>query len=168
MSFQIGSSSGSLSFSAARYNVTWDGVSQAKASFELACHDTAASYSAVSYPVFATSGEISHGCGSNPVAFARGQRAFEITGCNGPVPVKSFSPDVSLPTTVAASSISILFSAITNTNFTSTHAWKLTATKSGVTRVLLAGQLLIKPFSPFDSGGSSVSLVGGVTASGCF
>lgn len=161
MSFNSGASSGSLSFRPARFNVEWDGVSEAKASFELACQGTGVSYSATAYRVFSESGAWL--CeGSSPVEFERGDRYFDL-GCPGNI--KTPAADFALPATVSGGVATIVFSSVPNT--TLVYAWRLTATKGASSRVVIAGRLEAKEPNPYASGASTVQLVSGVTASGC-
>lgn len=158
MSFNVGSSSGTLSFRPARFNVDWDGVSQAKATFALACWDTAASYSAVAYRVWESDGTES--CGGSEFSVKKGSRYYT----RNQLCQKINASDVSLSLTVSSGSASVTFSTLD----TNTHAWQLRATKSGVTRVLVAGLVRTVELNPYEPGAGSVNLVSGVTASGCF
>jgi hypothetical protein len=161
MSFNQGASSGSLSFRPARYDVEWDGVSEAKASFEMACGGTGVSYAAKAYRVFRESGSI--GCeGSGQVEYVRGERYYNLT-CPGNA--KTFASDITLPTTVSGGAVSVTFSAITNT--VHAYAWQLTATKGGATRIVVGGKLEAVGLNPYAPGAGRISLVSGVTASGC-
>lgn len=165
MSFNQGSGSGTLSFRPATFNVDWDGVSDAKATFELACWDTAATYSAVAYPVFRSSGELecTYAGQTSQYPYALGQRVFALNGLCQPVPL----PEVTLPLTAANALATIRFSAITSVSYA--HAWRLTATKGTSARVIIEGRVTPFEQNPYaQSGGPSVSLVSGVTAAGCF
>ena len=162
MSFNVGSSSGTLSFRPARFNVDWDGVSQAKATFALTCWDPAASYSAVAYRVWSEDGSL--GCQNGGAGgqgnYKRGDRHWSWVGqCQ-----QVFASDVSLPMSAANGTATVTFSGLG----TNPHAWQLRATKSGVTRVLIAGLVRVVELNPFEPGAGSVNLVSGVTASGCF
>lgn len=163
MSFNQGSGSGTLSFRPATFNVDWDGVSEAKATFELACWDAAATYSAVAYPVWSSAGVAV--CDSNTATeyqYTRGQRLFYLDDCQ-----KIDFGNVTLPVTAANATATIRFSAITSVSYA--HAWRLTATKGTSTRVIIEGRVTPFAQNPYaQSGGPSVSLVSGVTASGCF
>lgn len=164
MSFSQGSSSGTLSFRPARFNVEWDGVSQAKATFELTCWDTAASYSAVAYRVWPEDGSL--GCSSggvtvNAIEYERGARHWTFNGsCQ-----RVFASDESLSMSAANGTAQVTFSSLSTT---AQHAWQLRATKSGVTRVLIAGLVRTVELNPYEPGAGSVQAVSGVTASGCF
>lgn len=165
MSFNQGSGSGTLSFRPATFNVDWDGVSDAKATFELACWDTAASYSAVAYPVYSSSGEeqCTVGGTTSQYPYVRGQRVFAF----GAACLQVELPAVTLPVTAANALATIRFSVITSVSYA--HAWRLTATKGTATRVIIDGRVTPFAQNPYaQSGGPSVSLVSGVTASGCF
>lgn len=161
MSFNQGNSSGSLSFRPARYDVEWDGVSEAKASFELACQGNGVSYAAKAYRVFRDNGSLV--CeGSGPVEYVRGERYYDL-GCPGNI--RNFSPDITLPTAASGTSVSVTFSAITST--THVYAWQLTATKGTATRIVIGGKLQAVGLNPYAAGAGRISLVSGVTASGC-
>ena len=161
MSFNQGSSSGSLSFRPARYDVEWDGVSEAKASFELACQGTGVSYAAKAYRVFDEDGDIA--CENyNAHEYVRGDRHWALS-C--PTNTKIFAGDITLPTTVSGGAVSIVFSAITAT--THVYAWQLTATKGTATRIVVGGKLEAVSMNPYAAGAGRISLVSGVTASGC-
>lgn len=161
MSFNVGGSSGSLSFRPARYDVEWDGVSEAKASFALACQETGVSYAAKAYHVFEE--DVSLVCGNNnPVEGFRGERRFTL---DCPANVRVFASDITLPSTVSGGAVSITFSAITAT--TNVYAWQLTATKGTATRIVIAGKLQAVGLNPYAPGAGRISLVSGVTASGC-
>lgn len=164
MSFTTDSSDKTISFRPATLHINWDGVSEAKASFELSCFDGAASYSAVAYPAFTASGSVSAGPTSSPVIYKwnRGDRIFTVTYDGTSPPFRTFLPNVSIPTTVTSGTATLRFSAITATTFV--HAWQLSGTKGTVTRVLVAGGVFPNMPSPYSSG----SFVGGITASGCF
>jgi len=164
MSFNVGSGSGTLSFRPARFNVEWDGVSQAKATFALTCWDPAASYSAVAYQVFAADGAIECSAGGitvSPIEYKRGARHWTFNNSCGRV----FASDVSLPMSAASGTATVTFSSLSTTE---QHAWQLRATKSGVTRVLIAGLVRTVELNPYEPGAGSVQAVSGVTASGCF
>ena len=159
MSFNVGSGSGTLSFRPARFNVEWDGVSQAKATFALTCWDPAASYSAVAYRVWPEDGAL--GCSGFPVEYERGTRHWTLNGsCQ-----KVFASDVSLSMSAASGTAQVTFSSLSTTE---QHAWQLRATKGGVTRVLIAGLVRTVELNPYEPGAGSVQAVSGVTASGCF
>lgn len=164
MSFNVGSGSGTLSFRPARFNVDWDGVSQAKATFALTCWDPAASYSAIAYQVWDRDGEL--GCSSggiqvSPIEYERGERYWTFNGsCQ-----RVFASDTSLSMSAANGTAQVTFSSLSTT---AQHAWQLRATKSGVTRVLIAGLVRTVELNPYEPGGGSVNAVSGVTASGCF
>lgn len=164
MSFNVGSGSGTLSFRPATFNVEWDGVSDAKATFDLECWDAGASYSAVAYPVWSDSGvEVCSNNTASKYTHTRGQRLFYINGACQQIDF----PSVTLPVTAANSLATIRFSAITSVSYA--HAWRLTATKGTATRVVIEGRVTPYSQNPYaNSGGSTVSLVSGVTASGCF
>lgn len=163
MSFNQGSGSGTLSFRPATFNVEWDGVSEAKATFGLECWDTAATYSAVAYPVWESDGvEV---CNSNTATehqYTRGQRHFSLNNsCQ-----KVDAPNVTLPVTASNAVATIRFSAITS--YFNAYAWSLTATKGTVTRVVIAGRISQIDQNPYARSSPTVSLISGFTASGCF
>ena len=163
MSFNQGASSGSLSFKPARFDVEWDGVSEAKASFQLACQGTCVSYAAKAYRVFSEDGAWTCGVDqyTSVVPYSRGERFFTVnSSC-----VKTFSGDVNLSATVSNGVATIVFSGVPNT--THVYAWQLTATKGASSRVVIAGKLEAKEPNPYAPGASTISLVSGVTASGC-
>ena len=164
MSFNVGSGSGTLSFRPARFNVDWDGVSHAKATFALTCWDPAASYSAIAYRVWEKDGVISCSSGGieySPVEYERGTRHWDFnSSCQ-----KVLASDVSLSMSAANGTAQVTFSSLSTTV---QHAWQLRATKSGVARVLIAGLVRTVELNPYESGGGSVNAVSGVTASGCF
>lgn len=159
--FSSTSSSSALSFRPETLNVEWDGVSDAKAIVGLACWDSAASYSAVAYPVYSSSGVAI--CNAVEHAYTRGQRVFSFgSGCQ-----KIDFPNVALPVTAANATAAILFSAITSVDYA--HAWRMTATKGTSSRAIIEGRVTPISQNPYvSSGGPTVSLVSGVTASGCF
>lgn len=164
MSFNVGSSSGTLSFRPAQFNVDWDGVSQAKATFALACWDTAATYSAIAYSVFTEDGALACSAGGiqvSPVEYERGARYWTFNGSCQQV----FAPDVSLSMSAANGTAQVTFSSLSTT---AQHAWQLRATKGGTTRVLIAGLVRTVGLNPYEAGAGSVNAVSGVTASGCF
>lgn len=164
MSFNQGASSGTLSFRPARFNVDWDGVSQAKATFELTCWDTAATYSAIAYQVWPENGSL--GCSSGgisvgPYEYERGERLWSFNGsCE-----RVYASDVSLSMSSANGTAQVTFSSLSTV---AQHAWQLRATKSGTTRVLIAGLVRTVELNPYEPGAGSVNAVSGVTASGCF
>ena len=163
MSFNVGSGSGTLSFRPARFNVEWDGVSQAKATFALTCWDPAASYSAIAYRVWPEDGAI--GCQAGGAGgtgeYKRGDRHWSWVGqCQ-----QVFASDVSLSMSAANGTASVTFSGLASAQH---HAWQLRATKGGVTRVLIAGLVRTVELNPYEPGAGSVQAVSGVTASGCF
>ena len=164
MSFnQGGSSSGTLSFRPAKFDIDWDGVSDAKASFQLACPDTAASYSSKAYAIFTESGEVGCNNGGSLSAWSIGERYFTVAGnC-----ARTYATDIALPATVSSGIATIVFSGVSPT--TSTYAWQLTATKGTATRVVIAGKISPAGLNPYaQQGGGRISLVSGSTASGCF
>ena len=164
MSFNQGSSSGTLSFRPAKFDIDWDGVSDAKASFQLACPDTAASYSAKAYAIFTESGEVGCNNGQSLSAWSIGERYFTVAGnC-----ARTYATDIALSATVSSGIATIVFSGVSPT--TSTYAWQLTATKgTAATRVVIAGKISPVGLNPYaQQGGGRISLVSGSTASGCF
>lgn len=161
MSFNVGSSSGTLSFRPARFNVDWDGVSQAKATFALTCWDPAASYSAVAYRVFSADGSYL-ACGGGQISYERGRRYFSYSFATC---TSTTASDESLPLTVSNGTAVVTFSVLAANQH---HAWQLSATKGGVTRVLITGLVRTVELNPYEPGAGSVNLVSGVTASGCF
>jgi hypothetical protein len=159
----------SISFRPATLHVNWDGVSEAQASFELACYDSAATYSVAAYPVHETSARYTYAPGNTTstwspfvVAYERGDRLVSWSDNGYDQPVPYIHPNITLPSTVSSGIATIKFSAITANYFT--HAWTLTGTKGTVTRVLVAGGVFVKTPGPYSPG----AFVGGVTASGCF
>lgn len=161
MSFNQGSSSGSLSFRPARYDVEWDGVSEAKASFEMACQGTGVSYSANAYRVFSESGSI--GCeGLGQIPYLRGARYWDLS-CPGNI--KTFAADIALSATESGGVVSVVFSGVTETEHV--YAWQLTATKGTATRIVIGGKLEAVALNAYSGGAGRISLVSGVTASGC-
>ena len=159
MSFNVGSSSGTLSFRPARFNVDWDGVSQANATFALTCWDTAASYSAVAYRVF--DADKTETIGGVEFSVRRGERFYSRNPQTGS---QTFATDVQLSVAAANGAAQVTFSSLPGY----AHAWYLQATKSGVTRVLIAGLVRVVELNPYEPGAGSVQAVSGVTASGCF
>lgn len=168
MSFNQGASSGSLSFRPARYDIEWDGVSEAKASFELACGGTGVSYAAKAYRVFPETGDNNCISTNNSDAgnYVKGDRfwSWDLNALPNNC-VKLFAGDITLPATVSSNVATIIFSSITAT--THAYAWQLTATKGTATRVVAAGKLEAVGLNPYAPGAGRISLVSGVTASGC-
>ncbi len=162
MSFNQGTSSGSLSFRPAKFDVEWDGTSEAKASFSLACNEAGASYAAKAYRVFTSSGNARcvEGSGSPSHVWARGDRYYSLSGCD-----QVFASDISLPATVSSGVATIVFSSVTPT--TQTYAWQLTATKGTSARVVIAGKITPIGLNPYKSASGNISLVSGTTAYGC-
>jgi len=147
MPYNASTAPSSLSFRPATYNIAWDGVSKAQATFELACFSTAATYSAFAYPVFASKSTVACGTGTNAVVYTqfKGERVFTLgTACQ----ILS-KGNVQLPITAANSTAAILFSAVTS-NLEYSHAWQLVATKSSGTQVLIGGRIDIQTFDPYE------------------
>lgn len=161
MSFSQGVSTGSLSFRPAKFDVEWDGVSEAKASFELTCDDAAAAYSATAYRIWESDG--SEVCQQLEYQYSRGDRFYTR---QADCVTKVFDPDISLPVTASSGLVTVLFSSVPNT--THVYAWSLKATKSGATKLLVAGKIEAAEPDPYASRGGSIRIVSGVTAYSCF
>jgi hypothetical protein len=166
MSFNQGGSSGRLSFKPAKFNVDWDGKSTAKASFELACNDTAATYSAGAYRVWDDDTEVTCNSGTNESVYqtVTGERWYTF----GDSCARVYASDFSLPITASNGVATVVFSSVPATATSFAHAWYLKATKGTAVRVLVAGKLQGTEMNPYEASGGSISLVSGVTAFGCF
>lgn len=165
MSFNFGSSSGKISFAPATFNVEWDGVSRARAVFQIDCFSSAATYSASAYRVFHTSSFSVCSYNTNTVnETVKGTRYWQYeygnTAC-----ARQFSPDISLPVTAANGTAAVLFSALTATAYT--YAWKLVANNPSDSQVLVTGRITASEFNAYVKTSPTVSLVSGVTAGGC-
>lgn len=161
-----------IRFQPQRYNVKLDGVSDAKLELKLACYDTAASYAASAYQVWAEGGEwpISDEYTGEPVfTWFRGERYFSISGSYANAS-RTYVSNVSLPVSASTASISISFSGLQNGTASDGEAylWNLTATKSGSARQLLAGRVDVDAAKAYGSNASSVNIVSAVTAHKCF
>lgn len=163
MSFNRGASSGSgvLSFSPAKWNVEWDGVSEAKASFGLVCQGTGVSYAAKAYRVFDDDGFVR--CANNNYSWQPGERYYDVVNCENNT--LAYASDITLPATVSSGVATVVFSSVPITAYV--YAWSLVATKGTATRIMITGRLEAKEQNPYAGGGSTISFVSGVTASGC-
>lgn len=166
MSFTVSNnSSGTLRFRPAVWNVEWDGESESKVSFELACVNTNSTFQAVAFPVF-TSQEIFQ-CPSD-WTFIRGaypgDRLFSVNQIGGLLQgcTQDFEPDVSLPLTVSSNIATIVFSQITNT--TRIHSWTLKAVDGTSTRLVITGRWKVVKVNPWINKPGDITFVSNVTA----
>lgn len=154
-----------MRFRPAVWNVEWDGESESKVSFELACVNTNASFSAVAFPVFTSQETIK--CPVD-VTFIRGaypgDRLFSVNSLysNEDTCEQVFSPDVSLPLTMSSNVATIIFSGITNTS--RIHSWTLKSTDGTSTRMLITGRWKVVKVNPWVNRPGDITFVSNVTA----
>ena len=146
-----------LSFRPATINMTWDGVSEAHATIDIACPKTASTYAAYAYQVFAASDTIS--CGTSTFYRVKGQR---VQLCQSGTLVSA--TDVSLPITAAGGTVKIKISTLGQ----STYAWWLQETRATGVRTLAAGRIDTVIFDPYIKTTPSVVLASSSTTdTGC-
>lgn len=167
MSFNVsGGSSGTLRFRPAVWNVEWDGESESKVSFELACVDTNSTFQAVAFPVFTSMG--AYQCPTDWTiirGYLPGDRLFELNPIGGPMQEgcdQIFYPDVTLPLTMSSNVATVIFSNITTTN--KIHTWTLKSTQGTATRLLVTGRWKVVKVNPWSNKPGDITFVSGVTA----
>lgn len=161
MSFNLTSNpSNVLRFGPAKFDVEWDGVSEAKATFELSCFSSAATYEAIAYPVWTSSG-IANFTTSSTTLYTMGTRQFSFDD-NG---FKLFEPNALLAVTASSGTASVAFSTLTATH--SVYAWQLRRFDGTATCVLVTGKLQAEAPNPYSRGNGVSGIVSGATAVGC-
>lgn len=144
----------SVSFTPDIYNVTWDGVSLAQATFGLKCPGSG-SYAATAYLVFTRSGSKKYGTNSAGddllYSYKAGQRYFTISESTG----QTYTPpDRSMTTTaVGSTAVRVTFSSLPlSENYLfdggdGVYAWNLKDT--GANKILVAGRLTVSALNPY-------------------
>lgn len=149
----------SVSFTPDIYNVTWDGVSLAQATFGLKCPGSG-SYAATAYRVFTGSGSyvyiepsvvLGQAATEVSVPFRAGERYFSITSTGA---VGYSAPNRPMTATaVGSTAVSVEFSSLSlsDASFSggrdAVYAWNLKDT--GSNKILVAGRLTVSALNPY-------------------
>lgn len=167
MSFQVGNGlSGTVKFRPAVWNLEWDGVTEAKVSFELACVNTASTYEAIAYPVHTNLSIVQ--CPFD-WTFIRGHypgdRFWEMHTVGNEIGDGTceleYAPDVSLPITMSSNVATIIFSDITNTS--QVHSWVLRSNNGTSTHQHVTGRIKVIRISPWLNSPGSITNLASVT-----
>lgn len=161
-----------LSFVPQRFNVVWDGVSCAEASFNLS---VAGPYAATAYQVFDRSGEYANDeTGESLESYRQGDRFFTLAHAGGSYTVET-RPTQSLTVSTTGQVATVVFSSLEpgdglylgdgRVDPNTYYSWMLRVVSGPV---LVAGRIDVKPHNAFVyTTPGSIKFASGYTAANC-